>query len=146
MKLRNLFFIVLLTSFAQARNAKVIQNGTLIQMDSAQCGSDQASSKSLTGEILGTDSGHKRTRELLCPEYVLQSDQNTYRIRPKDEKHPALLPVGAQAQFWTDKDQIKLRVPELGNKERGYVVVSITPRTSGEANATLTPKGIKTGN
>jgi len=101
-------------------------------MDSVQCGSDQASAKSLSGEILGTDSGHTKIRVVLCPEYVLQSEQTTYRIRPKDEKHPVLLPVGERVQFWTDKDQIRLRVEESGGKERKYRVVSITPRTSGE--------------
>jgi hypothetical protein len=30
---------------------------------------------------------------------VLQTDKMVYRIRPRDEKHPALLPVGEQAQF-----------------------------------------------
>jgi len=86
MKLRHFFLVVLLTSFAQAKTAKVRQSGTLIQMDSVQCGSDQASSKSLTGEILGTDSGHKMTRVLLCPEYS--------SVRPKPLPDP---PEGREA-------------------------------------------------
>jgi hypothetical protein len=40
--------------------------------------------------LIGTDSAHKKTHELLCQEYTLQTDQVTYRIRPRDEKHPAL--------------------------------------------------------
>jgi hypothetical protein len=68
---------------------------------------------------------------LLCPEYLLQTDRILYRIRPKDEKHPALLPVGEKAQFRMDKDHMRLRVEDLDDKERDYIVVSMTPR--GEA-------------
>jgi hypothetical protein len=140
MKLRNLFLALLLTSFAHAKNVKATQGGTLLQMESVQCGTDQASSTSFAGEILGTDSNHKKTRVLLCPEYVLQADRNTYRIRPKDEKHPVLLSIGQQVQFRTEKDQLKLRAAELGEKERGFVVLSIKPRASAEVKPASTPE------
>jgi hypothetical protein len=51
-----------------------------------------------------------------------------YRIRPKDDKHPMLLPIGETAQFRISKDKLILRVPELNDKEHEYVVVSMTPR------------------
>jgi hypothetical protein len=66
---------------------------------------------------------------LLCQEYLLQSDRVLYRIRPKDDKHPVLLPVGEKAQFRMDKDHMRLRVEDLDSKERDYIVVSMTPRT-----------------
>src|SRR5258707_8525192 len=31
-------------------------------------------SKTIVGEILGTDGEHKNTKEMLCPEYVLQAE------------------------------------------------------------------------
>jgi hypothetical protein len=65
---------------------------------------------------------------MLCQEYVLQTERLTYRIRPKDDKHPALLPVGETAQFRIHKDKMLLRVPETDGKEREYVVVSMIPR------------------
>jgi hypothetical protein len=65
---------------------------------------------------------------LLCQEYLLQTNRIIYRIRPKDDKHPALLPVGEKAQFHIEKDHMKLRVEDLDDKEREYVVVSMTPR------------------
>jgi len=65
---------------------------------------------------------------LLCQEYLLQTDRIIYRIRPKDDKHPVLLPVGERAQFHIDKDKMKLRVEDLDSKERDYIVVSMTPR------------------
>jgi hypothetical protein len=100
-------------------------------MDSVQCGTDQNSAKSLSGELIGTDSAHQKMRTLLCQEYLLQTDRITYRIRPKDDKHPTLLPVGEKAQFRIEKDHMKLRVEDLDDKDREYVVVSMTPR--GEA-------------
>jgi len=38
------------------------------------------------------DSQNKKTKELLCQEYILQAEHVVYRIRPTDEKHPVLLP------------------------------------------------------
>ncbi|HLB86126.1 MAG TPA: hypothetical protein VJK29_00590, partial [Terriglobales bacterium] len=71
---------------------------------------------------------HKKTHALLCQEYLLQTDHVIYRIRPKDEKHPVLLPVGGKAQFRLEKDKMILRVEDLDDKDRNYIVVSMTPR------------------
>ncbi len=128
MKLKSLMSVLLLVSLVQAKNVKVHQTGILLRMDSVQCGYDENSGKSFAGEILGTNSAHKKTRALLCQEYVLQTDSIIYRIRPRDEKHPVLLPVGEKAQFRMDKDKMKLRVEDLDDKEREYMVVSMTPR------------------
>jgi hypothetical protein len=120
--------VLAMASLAHAREPRHYQEGTLLQMDSVECGFDENSGKSITGELIGTDSGHKKTHALLCQEYLLQSDQVTYRIRPRDEKHPALLPVGEKAQFRMDKDKMRLRVEDMDDKERDYTVVSMTPR------------------
>jgi hypothetical protein len=104
------------------------QKGTLLRMDSTSCGMQEKGSKSLSGEILGTDAQSKKTQEMLCQEYVLQGDRVVYRIRPKDDKHPALLPIGETAQFRIQKDKLILKVAEGDDKEREYVVVSMTPR------------------
>jgi len=102
-----------------------------LQMDSVPCGTAEKDAQSLAGEMLGTDSGSKKTHELLCQEYVLQTERVIYRIRPRDEKHPALLPIGEQAQFRMQKDKMLLRVEDLDSKEREYIVVSMTPRSDG---------------
>ena len=107
-------------------------------MDSVQCGMAEKEGKSFAGEMLGTDSGSKKTHELLCQEYVVQAERVIYRIRPRDEKHPALLPVGEQAQFRIQKDKMLLRVEDLDGKEREYIVVSMTPR-SDSSTADSTP-------
>src|ERR1700687_5500364 len=121
-------FALLCASFAYARDQRPAQSGTLLQMDSVECGTDQKSAKTLGGEIIGTDNAHQKMHTLLCQEYLLQTDRIIYRIRPKDDKHPVLLPVGEKAQFRMDKDKMKLRVEDLDDKEREYIVVSMTPR------------------
>jgi hypothetical protein len=138
MRSRLVVGVVLLASVGYAKEPKPHQGGKLLQMESVACGVDENSGKSLAGEIIGTDGAHKKTHELLCQEYILQSDKVIYRIRPKDEKHPVLLPVGEQAQFRMEKDKMVLRVEDLDNKDREYVVVSMTPREdSGSEKAAL---------
>jgi hypothetical protein len=124
---------ILLAGFANAKEPRHYQAGTLLQMDSVECGVDENSGKSITGELIGTDSGHKKTHELLCQEYLLQADHVLYRIRPKDDKHPVLLPVGEKAQFRIEKDKMMLSVEDLDSKEREYNVVSMTPRSDKDA-------------
>jgi len=127
---------VLLATAAYAKEPKAYQGGKLLQMDSVKCGVDEKDAKSFAGEMIGTDSGQKKTQELLCQEYLLQAEKVVYRIRPRDEKHPALLPVGEQAQFRLEKDKMLLRVEDLDGKEREYIVVSMTPRSDSTADAT----------
>ena len=119
-------------SLGYARDRQSSHSGTLLQMDSVECGTDQKNNKSFAGELIGTDSAHQKMHTLLCQEYLLQSDRIIYRIRPKDDKHPALLPVGEKAQFHIEKDRLKLRVEDLDDKERDYVVVSMTPRAEAQ--------------
>jgi len=118
--------VLMLGSFALAKDEPVFhQTGLISNMDAVPCGVDENSGKSLAGEILGTDGAHKKSREMLCQEYVLKTDRVTYRIRPHDEKHPVLLPVGERAQFRIKKDKLLLAVPELDGKEREYSVTSM---------------------
>jgi hypothetical protein len=117
--------VLALTSAAYAKDPKAYQSGKLVQMDSVQCGTAEKDGK------------NKKTHELLCQEYVVESEHVTYRIRPRDEKHPELLPVGERAQFRIEKDKMILRL-EDANKEHEYIVVSMTPRTDSSA-ADATP-------
>ncbi len=135
MRFHYILAIALLASVAQAREAKHYQSGKLLRMDSEPCGMDQKNGKSITGELIGTDSAHMKTKELLCQEYVLETSKVTYRIRPKDDKHPALLPIGEKAQFRLDKDKMRLRVEDMDDKEREYIVVSMSPRQSSDSEA-----------
>src|SRR5438309_1062957 len=127
MKLRTLAVCLLFAGVCSAKEHDY-QKGTLLRMDSSTCGTQEKGSKTVAGEIFGTDGQHKKTQELLCQEYTLQSDRLVYRIRPKDDKHPVLLPVGETAHFRLHKDKLILQVPEADGKEREYIVVSMIPR------------------
>src|SRR5579859_5615161 len=50
------------------------QKGTLLRMDSSSCGTQEKGGKTVAGEIIGTDSQNKKTKELLCQEYILQGE------------------------------------------------------------------------
>src|ERR1700687_3381217 len=104
MRLKCLLAIVLLAAVAQAKEPKHYQSGKLLKMESVKCGTDEKNGKSVTGDMLGTDPATMKTRELLCQQYVLETETVIYTIRPKDEKHPVLLPIGEKAQFRMDKD------------------------------------------
>jgi hypothetical protein len=128
MKASLLFVALAFAGAAAAKEHDDYQKGTLVRMDSASCGMQEKGSKSLAGEVLGTDAQSKKSLQLLCQDYVLQSDSVVYHIRPKDDKHPALLPIGETAQFRIHKDKMILRVPEADGKDREYIVVSMSPR------------------
>jgi len=117
--------LFLAASSAFAKEPVFHQQGTITAMDGVECGVDENSGKSFAGEVLGTDGAHKKTRQLLCQEYVLKTDRVLYRIRPRDEKHPMLLPVGERAEFRIKKEKLLLAVPELDGKEREYSVTSM---------------------
>ncbi len=132
MRPRYLFAFMLIAVLAQAREPRHYQSGKLVKMESVKCGTDEKNGKSLAGEMIGTDSAHMKTRELLCQEYVLETDSVVYRIRPKDDKHPVLLPISEKAQFRLDKDKIVLRVEDLDDKDRDYIVISMVPKESAD--------------
>ena len=111
-----------------AKDPPNYDKGVLLSMNSTTCGYAEKDGKTITGQIIGTDSAHKNTQEVLCQEYVLQSDRKIYRLRPKDTKHPVLLPVGESVDFRIHKDILLLRDPEGDKKEREYIVVSIQQR------------------
>jgi len=118
--------VLSLAAAAFAKDPKPYQTGKLVQMDSIQCGTPEKSAQPS------------------CQEYVLQTDRVMYRIRPRHEKHPVLLSVGAQAQFRVQEDKLLLRAEDLDSglldsKEREYTVVSMAPRSdSSSADATPT--------
>jgi hypothetical protein len=137
---KNIFMAILLLMpvASPAKDKAAYEKGELLQMDSAACGYAEKDGKTLAGEIFGTDGQHKKTQETLCQEYVLRSQRITYRIRPKDDKHPALLPIGETAEFRVHKDRLLLRVPEADGKEREYIVLSMTLRTDAAENRAAT--------
>jgi hypothetical protein len=124
---RALVLVLLFVTTASAKDPHFYQHGTIAQMDSVACGHDENSGQGLTGVLLGTDSSKTKVRETLCQEYTLHTERVVYRIRPREEKHAALLPVGETASFRIKRDRMLLRVQEMDDKEREYSVVSMKP-------------------
>lgn len=117
MRSKIMFAVVLaLAAIAYAKDSKHYQTGKVLQMDSVPCGTAEKDAS-------------KKTQEVLCQEYLVQSDRVIFRIRSRDEKHPVLLPIGGQAEFRLEKDKMMLRVEDLDQKERQYIVVSMAPRS-----------------
>lgn len=125
---------ILLAATAYAKEPKAYQSGKLLQMDSVQCGVGSKDDKNIS-EVVSNESVPGKTDERTCQEYVLQADQVIYRIRPRNEKHPVLLPVSDWAQFRLEKNRIFLRVADLDSKEREFIVMSMTPRGNSTADA-----------
>src|SRR5216683_336102 len=75
MRLRFFLAIMLVAVLAQAKEPKHYQSGKLLKMESVKCGTDAKNGKSLAGEMIGTDSAHMKTREMLCQQYVLLHGQ-----------------------------------------------------------------------
>jgi len=139
---RNLIWIatlVLVTApVTLAKDAASYEKGTLLAMNSSNCGTAEKGSKTVAGEVLGTDGEHKSTQTVLCQEYVLQGDRIVYHIRPMDTKHPMLLPVGDAVQYRIHKDKMYVLDREGGEKEREYSVISMAVRDDAKT-ATNTP-------
>ena len=124
--------VLLVAANVQAKDKPAYEKAVLLQMESTSCGYAEKGNKTVAGELLGTDGEHKKTQEVLCQEYILKSDRLIYRIRPKDDKHPALLPIGETAEFRIQKDKMLLHVPEGDGRDREYIVVSITQRADAD--------------
>jgi len=112
-----------------AKDPSGYDKGLLLSMNSSTCGTAEKGSKTVAGEILGTDSEHKHTEQVLCQEYVLQGDRLVYHIRPTDLKHPKLLPVGDSVQYRIHKDKMYVLDREGESKEREYTVISMQVRS-----------------
>lgn len=133
MRLNYLLAFALVVTVAQAKEPKHYQSGKLLKMQSVSCGLDEKDGNSIASEVIGTDSTHRKTKDLLCQQYVLEADNLVYTVQPKDDKHPALLPIGGKAQFRLTKDKMMLRVEDMDDKERQYIVVSVVPKNSANA-------------
>src|SRR5262245_40059042 len=69
------------------------QKGKLVRMDSSSCGTQEKGSKTVAGEIFGTDGQHKQTQEMLCQEYILQSEHLSIAFGRKTTSIPFCCPL-----------------------------------------------------
>ncbi len=122
-----LVIVMVMPPAAAAKSKKHSERGMLESMEAVPCGAKQ---RGLTG--LGSVFGsvgveHVNSYEKLCPQYLLRTDEMEYQIRPLDNKHPVILPVGHEGEFKIKKDQMHLKVPDGDRKTRAYQVVAAKP-------------------
>jgi hypothetical protein len=114
----------LLSAPAQAKD--VSETGTVVAMNSVPCGTK--------GER------HKKTRELLCHEYVLRSGATEYHVQQKQEKKEDLLAIGQQATFTIHKDQMHVHGVDTNGKAKDFEFVLVMMTAATEANPPSTPQ------
>jgi len=130
MRLKWTICVFSMAAAAFAGEPKAYQSGKLVQMDSVSCGMRQNDSASAND---APNADHESQAAHACQEYVLESEQVMYRIRPRDAKHARLLPIGSMAEFRLEKDKMLVRIDDPNSKETEYIVVSMNPRTEGSA-------------
>ena len=124
-------------SSAAAKDKKKPPRGMIESMQSLPCGVKQKGLNGL-GAVWGSVGVTSvSSNEKLCPQYLFRTDDLEYHIRPKDTKHPAILPIGKEAEFKIKNDEIFLKVPEGDHKTRAYHVISMEPisATNAEGSA-----------
>jgi len=113
----------LLSAPAQAK--EVSQTATIVSMNSVPC---------------GTKGGHKKTRELLCHEYVLRSGSTEYHVQQKEAKSTDLLAIGQQATFTIHKDRMRLHATNTSGKLKDFEFVVVLITAASEANPPSAPQ------
>ncbi len=127
-----LLCVLACSAFAFAKQPKPYRSGKIMQMNSVSCSEVP---QSLADDLLENGSARRKNPDAVCQEYVIATEDVIYRILPRDGKHPFLLPVGEEVQFRFENDTMLLRVEQLNNKEREYVVLSIAPRPEEDTTA-----------
>jgi len=123
---------ILLAACACAQQPKSYLTGKLLEMDSVPCG---PYNKDVQNDSVDPVNPVAVQTEAVCPEYVLQAEQVTYRVVSRNAKHPAPLPLGESALFRLQNGKMLLRVPAFDSKEREYIIVSMTPREQNAGDA-----------
>jgi hypothetical protein len=117
------FGAALVAAPAQAKDEP--QSVTVVAMNSVDC---------------GTKGGHKKTREMLCHEYVLRAGSTEYHIRQKEEKSGDLLAVGQDATFTIHKDQMRLHAADTDGKIKDFQFVVVSMGAPELTNAPSAPQ------
>jgi hypothetical protein len=119
---------------AAAKAKKKPPRGMIESMESLPCGVKEKGLSGL-GAVWGSVGVTSvSSNQKLCPQYLFRTDELEYHIRPKDTKHPAILPIGHEAEYKIKKDEIFLKVPDGDHKTRAYHVISMEPiKTAEEA-------------
>ena len=143
MKTKTFLIALLFVSVAQAKEPKAHQSGTSSKWTRRSAVWMKTAARALSAKSWAPIRPIRRLMPCSARNTCLQSDTVIYRIRPVDEKHPVLLPVGQTAQFRIHKDKMLLQVEDADGKEREYSVISMTPRAERKsADNSNSPKSV----
>jgi hypothetical protein len=123
-----------------AAKDKKLDRGMVEKMEGVPCGAKQRGLSGLGSIWASAGITHVNSDEKLCPEYLVRTDDMEYHIRPTNGKHPAILPIGHEAEFKIKKDQMFLKVEEGDQKTRAYKVVSVKPTEPGSDSQSTAKK------
>ena len=119
---------------AAAKDKKKPPRGMIESMQSLPCGVKEKGLSGL-GAVWGSVGVTSvSSNEKLCPQYLFRIDDLEYHLRPKDTKHPVILPIGHEAEYRIHKDEIILKVPDGDRKTRAYHVISMEPIKTASAD------------
>jgi len=119
---------------ASAKKKKAVPRGMLESMQSVPCGAKQRGLAGVGSIYASIGITHVNSTEKLCPQYLVRTDDMDYEIRPKNMKHPEVLPVGEEVTFKINHDHMDLRVGD-GGKKMTYIVVAMQPANAGGTSA-----------
>jgi hypothetical protein len=103
------------------------QRGMIEKMEAVPCGAKERGMTGLGSMWASIGITSVNSDEKLCPQYLLRTDDMEYHVRPKDHKHPRLLPIGHEGEFKIAKDVMEMKIPDGDHKLRKYQVVSMKP-------------------
>jgi hypothetical protein len=111
-----------------AKKKKDVARGMLEKMQAVPCGAKQTGLAGI-GALWGSAGiTHINSKEKLCPQYLLRTDDMDYEIRPIDLKHATILPIGQEGKFKIKKNEMILTMTEGSDqKARRYEVVAMDP-------------------
>lgn len=104
---------VIVLSASPAFADKTPMSGTIISMQSVDCGTKKQSKKSSTA--------------LLCQQYVIHTTNTEYQIRQQKPANQEILHADTSIQFTLDRDKMKFKV---NGKKYEYLVVGTSVLTS----------------
>lgn len=117
------------------------ERGILERMEAVPCGAKQTGMAGLGTFWASAGITHINSKEKLCPQYLLRTDEMDYEIRPMDLKHATILPIGKEGEFKIRKNEMILTMAEGSDqKARSYEVVAMNPANPDNAKSS-SPSG-----
>src|ERR1700691_2030192 len=109
MRLRSLLILPLIVAAAvslpaEGKHKKQGDRAMLEKMESVPCGSKERGVAGVGAVWASVGVTHVNSNEKLCQQYLVRGDEMEYQIRPTNNNHPPVLPVGHEIEYKVKKD------------------------------------------